>query len=638
MAQRLPEAVRLAHEFKADLLKGEEGHQFEMARRYLDVEQKLQDRIVALTDKVALMRAAGQEVNVGKLYQLDRWASLEKQMLGELSSFNGWALERIKDRQIELGRQGVANAGELMRAAGLVGSFDKLPVDAVTAMVGMAGDGAPIRELLAESYPRTADAIAQTIVDGVALGRAPEVVAQDAAGGLGIPLDRAFLVARTEEMRAYRTGSQMQYAAAGITEYRRLATLDEATCIGCLAADGEIMDNADAFDSHPACRCTSVPIVPEATMPEWQSSEDWFNQQDAATQEGIMGPGRLDAYESGAAQWSDLWTKTDDPVWGGSIVPTNVGDLPTGGGISVPAAPPAPVVSPEPTPGPTRELLDACKTKPQIVDLLRERLGVERVRGTMNAQDLRTVLAPLFDEADRAELNPLREIQGSKSGALAHVVRDKAIGWRWSAVKQFDGKYIPEPKSAAGKVRDLAERIADMEARKTRMIEKFGERSHQTFYDEQIARLTKQRETAIVEAEAMATRKAAGEVIPLLEEYERPGTAECWIKALTRIPGYEEGPLSDSWGCTTHEVGHLRWFGQLSEGQRAEFGALATDEKKAGTLAAHAPSKYSMTGPGGYPWYWELYSECYEMNRAYEMTGDERYLELIPEWTRRFFK
>jgi SPP1 gp7 family putative phage head morphogenesis protein len=327
MATRLPEAVRLAHEFKADLLKGESGHQFEMARRYLDVEQRLQDRIVALTDKVALMRAAGQEVNVGKLYLLDRWQSLEKQMLSELSSFNGWALERIKDRQVELGRQGVANAADLMRAVGLTGSFDKLPVDAVTAMVGMAGDGAPIRELLAESYPQTADTIAQRIVDGVALGRSPDVVARDAADGLGIPLDRAFLVARTEELRAYRTGSQMQYTAAGITQYRRLATLDDATCIGCLAADGEIMDNADAFDAHPACRCTSVPIVEEATMPEWQSSEDWFNAQDAATQEGIMGPGRLEAYESGAASWSDMFTRVDDPVWGGSIVPTNVSDL-----------------------------------------------------------------------------------------------------------------------------------------------------------------------------------------------------------------------------------------------------------------------------------------------------------------------
>lgn len=327
MAARLPTAVRLAHEFKAELLRGEEAHQFLMAQRYLQVEQRLQDKIVALADRIALMRAQKLDVNPGKLYQLERWQALEAQMLRELASFNGWALDRIKARQDELGRSGVEHAAQLLRATGMAATFDTLPADAVTAMVGMTGSGAPLTELLAESYPSTADAIAQRLISGVALGKNPEVIAREAAGGLGIGLDRAFLIARTEELRAYRTGSQMQYTAAGITQYRRLCTLDEATCIGCLAADGEVMDNADAFDAHPACRCTSVPIVEEATMPAWESSEDWFNRQDADVQASIMGPGRLDAYESGAASWSEMFTRIDDPVWGGSIVPTNVSEL-----------------------------------------------------------------------------------------------------------------------------------------------------------------------------------------------------------------------------------------------------------------------------------------------------------------------
>ncbi len=328
MASRLPDVVRMAREFKRGLLRGEEAHQFLMAQRYLQVEQRLQDKIVALADRIALIRAAGNEPSLGMLYRLDRWQALEKQMLSELASFNGWALERIRERQAELGREGIEHAAELLRAVGLSATFDTLPASAVEAMVGMVGSGAPLTDLLAESYPQTADAIAQAIIDGVALGRSPEVVAREAAAaGLGIPLDRAFLIARTEELRAYRTASQMQYTAAGVTQYRRLATLDEATCIGCLAADGELMDNAEVFDAHPACRCTGVPIVEEATTPEWQSAEDWFNEQDSETQANIMGAGRLDAYESGAASWGDMWTRVDDPVWGGSIVPTNVRDL-----------------------------------------------------------------------------------------------------------------------------------------------------------------------------------------------------------------------------------------------------------------------------------------------------------------------
>ena len=73
MAAHLPDAVRLAHEFKAGLLRGEEAHQFQMAQRYLQVEQRLQDRIVSLADRIALMRAQGQEVSLGKLYQLQHF-------------------------------------------------------------------------------------------------------------------------------------------------------------------------------------------------------------------------------------------------------------------------------------------------------------------------------------------------------------------------------------------------------------------------------------------------------------------------------------------------------------------------------------------------------------------------------------
>ena len=46
----------------------------------------------------------------------------------------------------------------------------------------------------------------------------------------------------------------------------------------------------------------------------------------------MMGPGRFDAYESGTAQWSDLWTRTTDETWGSAIVPTPVSEL-TGGGM-----------------------------------------------------------------------------------------------------------------------------------------------------------------------------------------------------------------------------------------------------------------------------------------------------------------
>jgi SPP1 gp7 family putative phage head morphogenesis protein len=182
-----------------------------------------------------------------------------------------------------------------------------------------------------DAYPAAHDAVADALIRGTTLGQNPLKVAADMRGALGVGLDRAFLIARTEELRAFRTASQATYRDAGVTQYKRMATMDDATCIGCLAADGIVQDNDEVFDAHPACRCTMVPIVPGAEVPEWKAAEEWFADQDRGTQLHIMGPGRLDAYESGAVSWSDLYTRRADDVWGGAIVPTNVSDLVMGG-------------------------------------------------------------------------------------------------------------------------------------------------------------------------------------------------------------------------------------------------------------------------------------------------------------------
>ncbi len=324
-----PDVVRVAREFKAALLRAELAEQYLMAERYLRVETALTDSIAALAEHVAGLRAAGREPSLGMLYRLERWQSLERQILAELTSFNGWAAERIASRQRALGRSGIEYARGTLQASGLAVPFDALPTAAVEAMVGLAGDGSPLSALLVKAYPDVHEAIADALVRGVAIGQNPAKVAAGMRDALGVGLDRAFLIARTEELRAFRTAAQDTYREAGVTQYRRMATLDEATCIGCLAADGEISDNDEVFDAHPACRCTMVPIVGEELT--WRSSEDWFNAQDHETQVAIMGPGRLEAYESGAASWSDMFMRTDDATWGGAIVPTPLSDLVPGG-------------------------------------------------------------------------------------------------------------------------------------------------------------------------------------------------------------------------------------------------------------------------------------------------------------------
>lgn len=327
-----PRVVQIAKAFRADLLRREAGQVRELTARYADINRALVDKIDALAAKLARMRDAGQEIGVAQLGRLEHWQALQAQLARELADFNRAAGRRILAGQKDYTELGARQAVTMLKTAAgrsaLATSFHQLPAAAVEAIAAQLAEGTPLAALLADAYPQVAAQMAQRLANGVALGLNPRVVAAQASGSLGIGLVRALTIARTEELRAYRTASGQTYAANGVSTYKRAATFDDRTCIGCLAADGEEMDSPEIFDAHPNCRCTAIPIVPGAPAPSWTSSESWFGGQDEATQTAIMGPGRLELYNAGEATWSDLWTKTENDTWGGAIVPTLVRDLP----------------------------------------------------------------------------------------------------------------------------------------------------------------------------------------------------------------------------------------------------------------------------------------------------------------------
>lgn len=82
--------------------------------------------------------------------------------------------------------------------------------------------------------------------------------------------------------------------------------------------------SANSIIAH---NCDMLPIVPDVANPVAESGQAWFERQPESTQLSIMGPGRFDAWKSGTPL-SDMATKTHDPVWGGSLTPTPIGNLP----------------------------------------------------------------------------------------------------------------------------------------------------------------------------------------------------------------------------------------------------------------------------------------------------------------------
>lgn len=331
------DVVRVMRAFKSALLAREEAQLRRMAAAWLDVEMRLADSIAALAQQLAAMEAAGEEVPYWKLARMERFQRLQEQLTAELARFNGWALAQIREEQLRLGILGLQDAAaalDTMRP-GIAAVLDRLNIGAFQAMVGLAGDGSPLAELLEMSGPTVRAAVLRELQRSVALGRNPKLTGQAIRKATGMALQRAVTIARTEQLRVYREAMLETYRAAGVEMYERLPAYDDRTCIACLARAGELVSSKLFVDDHVGGRCTAVPVLPGVRMPVMEPSEAWFARQSEATQLRIMGPGRLAAYRSGEASWADMASARHSDRWGVSYVPTPVHLL---AGGQVPAA------------------------------------------------------------------------------------------------------------------------------------------------------------------------------------------------------------------------------------------------------------------------------------------------------------
>lgn len=327
-----PLVVDVMNAHRAALLRRERTQMSAMAQRWLGVERALQAEIVRFTE-----RLQQDGLTVGQMrsrqFQLDRFASLLRQVRVELDRYSDYAAPLITGQQREYAATGIDHAADAINAvgeqAGVIIKFDKLPVGAVENLVGLAGDGSPLRSLLQSSFGVGAEGMFNQLIAGVALGRNPQVVARMMVrDGLSQSLTRMMLIARTEQLRVYRESSRQTYISSGVVErYKRLASKSRRTCAACLMADGQIYELDEPFDEHPAGRCQLLPVVAGLPPVRWTEGRDWFTEQSPEVQRSILGPGRFDAWRAGAFDLDQLVSRRENPVWGGALVPTPLRDL-----------------------------------------------------------------------------------------------------------------------------------------------------------------------------------------------------------------------------------------------------------------------------------------------------------------------
>ena len=327
------EVVRRLQEFKRRLAAMEAVQQREMARRWLNVEQALEGHMQALAQQIAERQAKGT-VTRNMLYRMERYKVLMAQTRNQLQLYADYTGDLITRQQRTYAEMGISDAYETLRMqageGGLRATFGRMPVSAVEDMIGRASDGSPLRALLAESLKQdTVEAVTQAIVDNIALGKNPRELARKMVReGYDKGLNRALLLARDQQLRAYRSAADAQAEASGLVTYKiRLAAKDDRTCLACLAADGERMEVDEPMYDHPQGRCTEIFVVEGLEPPEFQRGEDWFNEQSEATQRAMMGDKRYEAWKDGKFEFKDQMRHTEHDVWGRGLAVRSLTDL-----------------------------------------------------------------------------------------------------------------------------------------------------------------------------------------------------------------------------------------------------------------------------------------------------------------------
>lgn len=327
-----PLVIQVMQANKAALLAQESDQMRAMAQRWRQVEANLNDQI-----ELFVRRTQEEGLTVSALrsrqWQLDRYRTLLAQVTVELDRYTDYAAPLIESQQRVYAQQGIQHASQAIQAVGVDNGvtirFDLLPVSATENMVGLAGDGSPLRTLLRSSYGSAADGMLNELVRATALGQNPRVTADRMIRqGLSQSLTRMLATARTEQLRVYRESSRMTYQNSKVVSgYMRLATKDSRVCAACMMDDGHRYAVNEQMEEHVQGRCAQVPIVGGYKPAEWERGPAWFVKQPIVDQEAILGRGHYKAWKAGKFELDQLIKVKPDETWGDSVQKTPLREL-----------------------------------------------------------------------------------------------------------------------------------------------------------------------------------------------------------------------------------------------------------------------------------------------------------------------
>lgn len=320
---------RAARAFRAELLRHERAAASEMVRYYGNIWQNLDRKITAVVEAYY----ADPTRSTSWLYRLDRLTSLRSQTEEQIRAFVNFTEQKIKAEQLYMAESAQQHAAELIRLGlgtpppGWSTTFNRLPIGALTELIGYLQDGSPLRSLLDGLVGEAGQAVADGLVQGLALGLNPRQVARNIRKALGGNMVRALRIARTEVLRSYRESTRRNYQANSelVKGWIWQSSRNERTCAACWSLHGSTHSLDEPMSDHPNGRCSQLPWVKSWEELGFSGLKESAPIEDGATafekltdgqQFNVLGPAKFTAYKSGQITLKDLVGRKSSRKWG----------------------------------------------------------------------------------------------------------------------------------------------------------------------------------------------------------------------------------------------------------------------------------------------------------------------------------
>lgn len=187
-------------------------------------------------------------------------------------------------------------------------------------------------------------AMRSELIRGIAVGDNPRSTARKIVSKAGSRFKggyaRAQMISRTEMLDAQRTGARSWESLNSdvVDKWVWTATLDARCCSSCVSMHGqEFPISEPGPEDHHNGRCARVPKTKsweelgihgvEDTSVRMQTGEEWYNDQDYATQVQTVGRRRAELLSNGDISFSDLSSVKKNSNWRDYRVPTSLRTL-----------------------------------------------------------------------------------------------------------------------------------------------------------------------------------------------------------------------------------------------------------------------------------------------------------------------